>query len=54
MRSHGVPSFPDPDHDGVLTLPAAIDPQAPQVQRTMHACASVQPSSLSLNQTPPG
>lgn len=54
MRSHGVPSFPDPDHDGVFTLPAAIDPQAPQVQRAQRACTSVEPSSLSVNQSRPG
>jgi hypothetical protein len=29
MRSHGVPAFPDPDHDGVFTLPATVDEQAP-------------------------
>lgn len=53
MRAHGVPSFPDPDRDGVFTLPAGIDPQAPQVQRAQHDCVSVEPSSLSIDQSPP-
>ena len=54
MRSHGVPSFPDPDHDGVFTLPAGTDQQAPQFQRATHACTRVEPSSLSINESPPG
>ena len=53
MRAHGVPNFPDPDHDGVFTLPSGVDQQAPQFQRATKACAKVQPSSLSiLNQSP--
>lgn len=55
MRSHGVPSFPDPDHDGAFTLPAGIDQQAPQFQRAIQACKAVEPSSISiLNQSPRG
>ena len=53
MRAHGVPDFPDPDRDGAFTLPAGLDPQAPQVQRATQACASVEPSSLVINQAPP-
>jgi hypothetical protein len=53
IRAHGDPGFPDPDHDGVFTLPAGIDPQAPQVLRAQHACTSVEPSSLSINQSRP-
>lgn len=53
MRSHGVPSFPDPDHDGAFTLPYGTDQQAPLFQRATNACANVEPSSLSiLNQSP--
>jgi hypothetical protein len=51
MRSHGVPSFPDPSHDGVFTLPATINAQAPAFLRAYRACP--QPSSLSIDQTPP-
>jgi hypothetical protein len=54
MRSHGVPGFPDPDHDGVFTLPAGIDQQAPLFERATQACMRVQPSSLSINNQPPG
>jgi hypothetical protein len=54
MRSHGVPSFPDPDRDGVFTLPSGIDQQAPRFQRATAACVKVQPSSLTLDQGRPG
>ena len=53
VRAHGVPSCPDPDRDGVFTLPATIDPQAPELQHAQHACLSVGPSSLNINQSPP-
>ena len=51
MRSHGVPSFPDPGRHGDFTLPAGIDQQSPQFQRAMHACAHVKPPSLLINQS---
>lgn len=54
MRSHGVPKFPDPDHDGAFDLPSGINPQAPQFQRAMQACNKVHPSSLTINQGPGG
>ena len=54
MRSHGVPSFPDPDHDGAITLPSSVDQQAPQFQRATKACANVEPSSISILNQPPG
>jgi hypothetical protein len=54
MRSHRVPSFPDPGHDGVLTLPATINVQAPAFLRATNACQKVEPSSLSINQAPGG
>lgn len=54
MRSHGVPSFPDPGHDGVFTLPSGLDQQAPLFQRATRACMRVQPSSLSIDEQPPG
>jgi hypothetical protein len=52
MRSRGVPGFPDPGRDGVFTLPATINEQAPAFVRAMHACQKAQPSSLSIDQTP--
>jgi hypothetical protein len=53
MRGHGVPSFPDPDHDGAFTLPAEIDQQAPQFKRAITDCATFEPSSLSILTQPP-
>lgn len=53
MRTHGVPSFPDPDHDGVFTLPTGIDQQSRQFQRALQACAGVEPSSISILNQPP-
>jgi hypothetical protein len=50
MRSHGVPSFPDPDHDGVFTLPATSNEQAPAFLRATGDCQKVQPTSLSIDQ----
>ena len=54
MRTHGVPNFPDADHDGAFTLPSGVDQQAPQFQRATKACANVEPSSLSILNQPPG
>jgi hypothetical protein len=54
MRSHGVPNFPDPDHDGAFALSSEINQQAPQFQRAMRACMNVRPSSLLLNQVSGG
>jgi hypothetical protein len=50
MRSHGVPNFPDPDHDGAFDLGSDINQQAPQFQRAMHDCASARPSAFLINQ----
>jgi hypothetical protein len=54
MRSHGVPNFPDPDHDGAFNLTSGINPQAPRFQRAVQACMNVHPSSLTINQGPGG
>jgi hypothetical protein len=53
MRTHGVPTFPDPDRHGDFTLPSGLDEQAPLFQRATKACASVEPSSLSILDQPP-
>jgi hypothetical protein len=52
MRSHGVPAFPDPDHDRAFTLPAMVDEQAPAFRRATDACQNVEPSSLAIDQIP--
>jgi hypothetical protein len=54
MRTHLVTNFPDPDHDGVFTLPSGVDQEAPQFERATKACANVEPSSLSVLNQPPG
>jgi hypothetical protein len=51
MRANDVPNFPDPSHDGAFDLPPGLNPQAPQFGHAMKACKSVQPSSLSVNQS---
>jgi hypothetical protein len=51
MRSHGVPGFPDPGRDGVFTVPASINEQAPAFLRATRACQAVEPSSMSLDQS---
>jgi hypothetical protein len=42
VRSHGEPSFPDPDAQGqfsmVAVTAAGIDPRSPQLGRAVHAC----------------
>jgi hypothetical protein len=48
MRSHGVPSFPDPDAQGHLFLKVTkggpLDPSAPSFQAAQQACKSLAPS----------
>ncbi len=46
LRSHGVPSFPDPTFSGgmfALHLPAGTDPNSPQFQSAQRACQSLSP-----------
>jgi hypothetical protein len=47
MRSHGVPSFPDPDKNGILRLSfvkgksdASLDPESPTFHKAMETCRS--------------
>ncbi len=49
VRAHGVPQFPDPDHDGAFDLPATVDPQAPALTNAMRACVRLRPSSVLLS-----
>jgi hypothetical protein len=45
MRSHGLPSFPDPDkHGDLLVSPSSgLNPQSPAFQRAQAACARYMP-----------
>lgn len=40
MRTHGYPSFPDPDGQGAFDFSGsnAVDPASPQFQQAMNAC----------------
>ena len=39
MRAHGLPDFPEPNAQGLITIP--MDPNSPQVQRAEKACRNV-------------
>lgn len=43
LRSHGVPSFPDPNSSGAIDS-GKFDPSSPAFQRAGAACKSVQPT----------
>jgi hypothetical protein len=43
MRSHGVPSFPDPGADGTIHVPSTIDDGSPIVRAAYRACRSLAP-----------
>jgi hypothetical protein len=43
MRSHGVPSFPDPNSQGALDS-AKLDNSSPAFQTATRACKSLQPT----------
>ena len=43
MRSHGVPSFPDPNSHGAFDS-ANFDPTSPAFQTASKACLSLQPT----------
>ena len=45
MRSHGVPSFPDPNAAGGFDLPSNISPAAPAFRSAEKACASLEPAA---------
>jgi len=48
MRSHGVPSFPDPTSNGGISIQVqpgnGIDPNSPAFQSAQHACQSLLPA----------
>jgi hypothetical protein len=48
MRSHGVPSFPDPGADGMIQVPSTIDDGSPIVRAAYRACHSLAPSESSI------
>jgi hypothetical protein len=53
MRSHGVPSFPDPSGQGIHIGPGAgIDPSSPAFKAAQSACGSLLPGGGPGNQRP--
>jgi hypothetical protein len=48
MRSHGVPTFPDPDSGGTIHVPSSIDDRLPTVRAAYRACRKLAPSEGSL------
>jgi hypothetical protein len=48
MRSHGVPTFPDPDSSGTIHVPESIDDGLPTVRAAYRACRSLSPSEGSI------
>jgi hypothetical protein len=48
MRSHGVPTFPDPDSSGRIQIPSSIDDRLPTVRAAYRACRSLAPSEGSI------
>jgi hypothetical protein len=48
MRSHGVPTFPDPDSSGTIHVPESIDDRVPTVRAAYRACHSLAPSESSI------
>jgi len=52
VRSHGVPSFPDPDSSGRIPDPASVgvDQGSPQFQAANDTCAQYRPPYIPTNQ----
>jgi len=54
MRAHGIPSFPDPDSSGRLTVgairTAGLDPDSPLFQTAMTACERFKPPNIVVRQ----
>ena len=46
MRKHGVPNFPDPDHNGVVTIESGmgIDPSSPAFTSARTTCMKLLPN----------
>jgi hypothetical protein len=63
MRSNGVPSFPDPDAEGLIHINGAggssLDPNSPEFQKAQTACKSLdngfaQQASVAASHAPSG
>jgi hypothetical protein len=55
LRSHGFPSFPGPDGQGVFVLPGGINSQSAQFQSAVNTCQSkTRPHQLNFRQNGDG
>jgi hypothetical protein len=48
MRTHGVPSFPDPNGDSLRVSVSQIDPNSPIVKRASSRCSHLAPGGVGL------
>jgi hypothetical protein len=49
MRSHGVPTFPDPNSKGQLDAGKVANPNSPQYRKAREVCRSLAPSGQSYS-----
>ena len=51
MRSHGVPNYPDPDGQGVITITvsSSLDPSSPLFQAAQADCQKLLPAGKPLS-----
>jgi hypothetical protein len=52
VRSHGVPSFPDPTASHGLVIPDDVNPQSPAFQSAERACAMLLPGGSGPGSSP--
>jgi hypothetical protein len=45
MQTHGVPSFPDPSSNGALGIPAGVNANSPQFQKSFQECSKYLPNN---------
>lgn len=48
MRSHGVPTFPDPTPGGGLVIPSSVDPSSPAFRGAQAKCQKLMPGPAGL------
>jgi hypothetical protein len=51
MQSHGVPSYPEPNSQGVITITtsSALNPSSPLFQKAQASCQRLLPSGKALS-----
>jgi hypothetical protein len=46
VRKHGLPSFPDPNSQGVITFGSSIDPRSPIFRSAKNSCQNLLPAGF--------